>query len=630
MRTHMSGRRLVGLATAAVTIGAMSLVAASADDPSEPPIAKLPGLTNVSHDTTLDAIGYHSSEEEPSIAAWGQTIVASQQVGRVYDGGASAIGWETSTDGGKSWTSGLLPLTVQAGQATTDAGPLTRGSDTVVAYDAKHGTWLISTLGLAGNAVVPAVYVNLSADGIHWSAPIVTHLTAATADSPDKNWITCDNWQQSKGYGNCYVEYDNNGNGNRLLMQVSSDGGQTWTATSNAVPGNGNTGDVQGQTTLAVAANAGDTNIKVNSVTNITVGQTLNIDIDPSGGNQETVVVSAVGTAGASGTGVDFSPALSRAHVLGAPVGNAAATPTGTTGAIGGVPLVQPPAPGSAPGAVCGRIVVPYAGGGGISYISSSDCGAHWSAHTQVLPNMTATHTVAGGLRTSLLPMSSMDASGAIYLVWQTRRFRVGSVASTPNDIAMSILPAPTDATPYPAFAAPTRIPIEADNTTANPNDHFIPGIAADPTTSGASAHLGLFYYTYPNAACVFANPGGNQCNLEFGYVSPTDGGATWSSPTILAQMTLADAVRSSQGPMVGDYNGATVIRSNGPGSHNVGKAVAAFAVGVQGHSMNEAMYVPSNGLDITGGTTPMLSTTAGSEAAPQQAPLNAGPTTLR
>jgi hypothetical protein len=239
---------------------------------------------------------------------------------------------------------------------------------------------------------------------------------------------------------------------------------------------------------------------------------------------------------------------------------------------------------------------------------------------------------VAQGLRTSLLPMSTMDASGAIYLVWQTRSFRVGSDTTTPNDIGMSVMSAPTDAAAYPPFGAPARIPIEADNTTANPNDHFIPGIAADPTTSGPNAHLALFYYTYPNAACDYANPGTtSQCNLEYGYVSSTNGGATWSSPTILAQMTLADIVRTSQGPMVGDYSGATVIRSDGTGSHNVGKAIAAFAVGVQGHSMNESMYVPTDGLDITGGTAPMLQSTAGTETAPQQqAPLNVGPTTLR
>jgi hypothetical protein len=583
--------RFVGLFVLAAALALVPLAAGAGANRGA-----IPGLTQVSDDPIVDDIGYHASEEEPSIAAWGQTIVATEQVGRVYDGGASAIGWETSTNGGRTWSHGLIPLTVQSGQATTDAGPLTRASDTVVAYDAKFHTWLNSTLGLAGNADVPAVYVNLSSDGINWSAPIVTHLTAPTADSPDKNWVTCDNWPASKGYGNCYEEYDNNGNGNRLLMQVSTDGGHTWSATSNSVPGNGNSGDVTGQTTLSAAASPGDTAITVQNVTGFAPGVTVNVDIDPSGGNQETRTVTAV-----TGNVLTLDSALTLAHVAGAPVAPTSAAPAGTRGAIGGVPLVQPPPPGAAPGTVCGRVVVPYAGSGGVSYISSSDCGADWSAHTLILPNMAATHTVAGGLRTSLLPTDAMDASGAIYLVWQTRSFRVGSVSSTPNDIAMSVMPAPTDASPRPAFGAPARIPIEADNTTANTNDHFIPGIAADPSTSGASAHLGLYYYTYPQAACVFANPGGNQCDLEVGYVSSTDGGSTWSAPTILAHMSLAEIVRTSQGPMVGDYSTASVI----PAGPFAGNAISVFAVGLPGtgasNALDEAMYVPTHGQSVTG-----------------------------
>jgi len=239
-----------------------------------------------------------------------------------------------------------------------------------------------------------------------------------------------------------------------------------------------------GETTLAAAAAAGDTNIKLASVAGLVVGNQLKVDVDFSGGNQELVTITVVGTSGAAGTGVTFTPALTRAHVLAAPTASATAAQAGRTGGIGGVPLVQPPAPGSAPGTVCGRVVVPIQVNG-LSYFSSSDCGAHWSASTQITPNMTATHTAAQGLRTSLLPSSSIDGSGAIYLTWQTRSFRVSSVASTPNDIAMAVMPAPTAANPYPAFGAPVRIPIEADNTTANTVDHFIPGISADPAPPG-------------------------------------------------------------------------------------------------------------------------------------------------
>ncbi|HJP80491.1 MAG TPA: family 78 glycoside hydrolase catalytic domain [Pseudonocardiaceae bacterium] len=76
-------------------------------------------------------------------------------------------------------------------------------------------------------------------------------------------------------------------------------------------------------TTLAAAAAPGDTNIKVASVgtacnpggsctgtTSFVIGQPLLID-------QQVVTVTQVGTAGANGTGVSFTPALSAAHPVG-------------------------------------------------------------------------------------------------------------------------------------------------------------------------------------------------------------------------------------------------------------------------------------------------------------------------
>jgi hypothetical protein len=79
-------------------------------------------------------------------------------------------------------------------------------------------------------------------------------------------------------------------------------------------------------TTLAAPAAAGDTSIKVASVgracnpggacvgtTTFIVGQTLLVD-------SEQVTVSSVGTSGAAGTGVSFTPALTAAHATGATV----------------------------------------------------------------------------------------------------------------------------------------------------------------------------------------------------------------------------------------------------------------------------------------------------------------------
>lgn len=83
-------------------------------------------------------------------------------------------------------------------------------------------------------------------------------------------------------------------------------------------------------TALAAPAAAGDINVKVVSTgqpcnpggactgtTSLIVGQTMLID---AGGSQEAVTVTAVGTAGAAGSGVSFTPALTAAHASGAPV----------------------------------------------------------------------------------------------------------------------------------------------------------------------------------------------------------------------------------------------------------------------------------------------------------------------
>src|SRR5690242_18724649 len=244
----------------------------------------LPRLTEVSRGTCASPLSYHASEVEPMTAARGQMLVSTFQVGRVYDGGSCDIGWSTSMDGGRTWQTGLLPLTIFGGQATTDAGPLTRASDPAVAYDAQDGVWLIDTLGLAGNANTVGLFVNRSPDGLTWGPPIATHV----GDAPDKNWITCDNWPNSAGYGNCYQEWDN---GSQVIkMQTSTDGGLTWSAPANTAD---------------------------------------------------------------NGQG------------------------------LGGVPLVQPPPPSAPPGTVCGRVVVPIATSG-VSWFTSTNCGASWSTTTLI------------------------------------------------------------------------------------------------------------------------------------------------------------------------------------------------------------------------------------------------------
>src|SRR5438270_4774997 len=179
----------------------------------------------------------HRTEVEPDSFSNGSTIVAAYQVGRIYDGGACAIGFATSTNNGGTWTSGLLPgITKWTGGGHND-----RATDASVAYDARHNAWLVSSLTLleAGGVHGNAVVTSRSTDGgSTWSNPSST----ATGGDLDKNWIVCDNTATSLFYGHCYTQWDNHGAGNLLQMSTSTDGGQTWSA-----PATNNTGIIGGQ-----------------------------------------------------------------------------------------------------------------------------------------------------------------------------------------------------------------------------------------------------------------------------------------------------------------------------------------------------------------------------------------------
>ncbi|MGA2696338.1 MAG: sialidase family protein, partial [Terriglobales bacterium] len=180
-------------------------------------------LTEISSDPFTVGPGQHATEVEPHVLAHGSTLVAAFQTGRISPGGATDIGWATSTDGGATWTHGFLPgLTTGEG-----SGPYGAASDPAVAYDPKHSVWMIASLPVA-NFQTPAVVVSRSTDGgLTWQNPVNVDATAA---SSDKNWIACDGTPTSKYYGNCYVEWDNPDTGDGILMSTSTDGGMTWGA----------------------------------------------------------------------------------------------------------------------------------------------------------------------------------------------------------------------------------------------------------------------------------------------------------------------------------------------------------------------------------------------------------------
>lgn len=187
-------------------------------------------LTRLSTDPYTNSTSQHATEVEPDTYSFGSTIVSAIQVGRFNNGGASNIGFATSTNGGSSWTSGFLPGTTTF---ATPPGTFDRLSDPSVAYDAAHNVWLISYLGLVGAnpsvaPAAPAVLVSRSTDGgLTWGNPVQVNSAGGT-NNQDKNWSVCDDTATSPFYGHCYTEWDDNGNGNLVQMSTSTDGGLTW------------------------------------------------------------------------------------------------------------------------------------------------------------------------------------------------------------------------------------------------------------------------------------------------------------------------------------------------------------------------------------------------------------------
>ena len=182
-------------------------------------------IKTISTDPFTNTTSQHKTEVEPDIFAFGSVEVAAFQQGRFFDGGSSDIGWATSANGGAVWHHGSLPgiTKIQSSKNIYD-----RVSDPAVAFDSKHGLWLVSTLPIVNvsGPIGQVPLVSSSADGLHWGNPVA--VATNNGDYMDKDWITCDNWAKSPNLGHCYVEFDDVFQGDAVMMTTSADGGKTW------------------------------------------------------------------------------------------------------------------------------------------------------------------------------------------------------------------------------------------------------------------------------------------------------------------------------------------------------------------------------------------------------------------
>src|SRR4051794_27889112 len=95
------GRKATVAVTAAIAVGALALPTAATGAPPE--------VTRIITDPFTNASSQHATAVEPDSFAYGQTMVSAAQVGRFFSGGASGIGYATTTDGGATWDEGVLP-----------------------------------------------------------------------------------------------------------------------------------------------------------------------------------------------------------------------------------------------------------------------------------------------------------------------------------------------------------------------------------------------------------------------------------------------------------------------------------------------------------------------------------------
>jgi hypothetical protein len=223
-----------------------------------------------------------------------------------------------------------------------------------------------------------------------------------------------------------------------------------------------------------------------------------------------------------------------------------------------------------------GTVVVPFYSGA-MQAFTSTDGGVSWG--NTVTISQINTFQGNSSLRSVGLPFPStgIDKGGKIYVVWSDCSFRSG--CST-NDLVMST------SSNGKKWTKVVRIPIDPLSSTVN---HFIPGLAVDRTTSGATAHLTATYYYYPKADCT-----DSTCQIDVGFTTSQNGGKTWTAGKQLAgPMQISWLPNTFSGPMLADYLSSSYVNGKAFGAFMVAKAPS-------GGLLNQAAYTTKHPLEAS------------------------------
>ena len=192
-----------------------------------------PGNVQVNADflVTPDGTGFQpETQAEPFVAANAEReghLVAGYQEGRFFDGGARALGFAVSTDGGRRWRRGLLP-----GLTTLNGGTYPRASDPWVAFGNGGRVYYASLVvdgGVLGNAPPRSeIVLSVSGDGGEtWGNPVSVY--RGNNEFTDKEVVVVDTRDDSPYKDRVYVAWVNLVGGSfNLVMSHSTDGGRSF------------------------------------------------------------------------------------------------------------------------------------------------------------------------------------------------------------------------------------------------------------------------------------------------------------------------------------------------------------------------------------------------------------------